>query len=146
MKARWRWLQLGLVCCVLATGGMVLGHGGGLDSSGGHHDRKAGGYHFHRGPLAGQSFASKAAALNALLAYYERQKQPAETPPATEPPVPAEPALPAEDDVRPAKVGETVEVLKRLLIEEEIITEQQFLGELIELREERDRRKSDRGS
>lgn len=24
-------------------------HGGGLDSSGGHHNRKTGGYHYHRG-------------------------------------------------------------------------------------------------
>jgi hypothetical protein len=34
-------------------------HGGGLDSYGCHHNRKAGGYHCHRGPLAGQSFASQ---------------------------------------------------------------------------------------
>jgi hypothetical protein len=27
-------------------------HGGGLDSNGGHHDRKNGGYHFHRSPSA----------------------------------------------------------------------------------------------
>lgn len=33
---------------------------------GGHHNRKLGGYHFHRGPLAGQSFASKAEAAVAL--------------------------------------------------------------------------------
>jgi hypothetical protein len=25
------------------------GHGGSLDSNGGHHDRKNGGYHYHRG-------------------------------------------------------------------------------------------------
>ena len=37
----------------------ALGHGGGLDAYGCHHNRKAGGYHCHRGSLAGQSFASK---------------------------------------------------------------------------------------
>ncbi len=40
-------------------------HGGGLDSLGCHHDRKAGGYHCHRGKLAGQSFGSKEEALSA---------------------------------------------------------------------------------
>ena len=34
-------------------------HGGGLDAYGCHHDRKAGGYHCHRGQFAGQSFASQ---------------------------------------------------------------------------------------
>lgn len=41
-------------------------HGGGLDSLGCHHNRKAGGYHCHRGELAGRSFSSKADALKAL--------------------------------------------------------------------------------
>jgi hypothetical protein len=41
-------------------------HGGGLDGYGCHHNRKAGGYHCHRGPLAGQSFASKDEALKKL--------------------------------------------------------------------------------
>ncbi len=44
----------------------LLPHGGGLDSLGCHHDRKQGGYHCHQGPLADQSFASKAEALEAL--------------------------------------------------------------------------------
>lgn len=34
-------------------------HGDGLDSYGCHHNRKAGGYHCHRGPNAGQSYSSK---------------------------------------------------------------------------------------
>lgn len=41
-------------------------HGGGIDASGGHTDRKAGNYHFHQGPLAGRSFSSKTEALSAL--------------------------------------------------------------------------------
>jgi len=41
-------------------------HGGGLDKLGCHHNRKAGGYHCHRGPLAGQHFNSKRDAANAI--------------------------------------------------------------------------------
>ncbi|MCI0719387.1 MAG: YHYH domain-containing protein [Acidobacteria bacterium] len=41
-------------------------HGGGLDSFGCHHNRKAGGYHCHRGALAGRSFSSKDEALKAM--------------------------------------------------------------------------------
>ena len=37
----------------------AFAHGGGLDGQGCHHNRKAGGYHCHRGPLAGRSFQSK---------------------------------------------------------------------------------------
>ncbi len=44
----------------------ALAHSGGLDSLGCHHNRKLGGYHCHRGPLAGQSFRSKSEALDAL--------------------------------------------------------------------------------
>ena len=44
----------------------VFGHGGGLDGYGCPHNRKAGGYHCHRGPLAGQSFASKNEMLSSL--------------------------------------------------------------------------------
>ena len=42
-------------------------HGGGLDGYG-CHNRKAGGYHCHRGPLAGQSFSSKEEMLKKLPA------------------------------------------------------------------------------
>lgn len=44
----------------------VVAHGGGLDGRGCHNDRKNGGYHCHRGPLAGQSFASSSEAGRAL--------------------------------------------------------------------------------
>lgn len=43
----------------------ALGHGGGLDGYGCHHDRKHGGYHCHGGEHAGQSFASQSDMLNA---------------------------------------------------------------------------------
>lgn len=45
---------------------LALAHGGGLDGYGGHNNRKLGGYHFHRGPLAGNHYASKSEALDAL--------------------------------------------------------------------------------
>lgn len=34
-------------------------HGGGLDGYGCHNNRKQGGYHCHRGDMAGQAFASQ---------------------------------------------------------------------------------------
>jgi len=52
---------MALVLAAVPT--MVLAHGGGLDSYGCHHNRKAGGYHCHRGPLAGRSFSSQAEML-----------------------------------------------------------------------------------
>ena len=45
---------------------LTLSHGGGLDGFGCHHNRQEGGYHCHRGELAGQSFSSKQDALNYL--------------------------------------------------------------------------------
>ena len=56
-------------------------HGGGLDALGCHHDRKAGGYHCHRGALAGRSFSSK---VEAVLAF--RDKVPPHRPGSTVPP------------------------------------------------------------
>ena len=41
-------------------------HGGGLDAHGCHNNRKAGGYHCHRGPLAGHSFTSQDQMLKKL--------------------------------------------------------------------------------
>ena len=55
-----------LVAALLLTSTPLLPHGGRFDSLGCHHDRKRGGYHCHRRPLAGQYFASKAEALRAL--------------------------------------------------------------------------------
>lgn len=54
--------SLGLVALLFA-GGKAFAHGGGLDSSGGHNDRKRGGYHYHRGgPQTGQPSAIRQAA------------------------------------------------------------------------------------
>jgi hypothetical protein len=41
-------------------------HGGGVDAYGCHNNRKAGGYHCHRGALAGESFSSKDEMLKKL--------------------------------------------------------------------------------
>lgn len=51
---------------VVCSPSLAFSHGGGLDGMGGHNNRKLGEYHFHRGPLAGQSFSSKAEAASAL--------------------------------------------------------------------------------
>ena len=62
----------------------VTAHGGGLDANGCHNDRQRGGYHCHRGPLAGQSFSSSAdaaAAMRGRSAPAVPQERP--TPPAT---------------------------------------------------------------
>lgn len=63
MKLTTMWFALfGL----LAMPAAAIAHGGGLDGEGCHHNRKAGGYHCHRGPLAGKSFRSKAEAMRSL--------------------------------------------------------------------------------
>ena len=55
---------LSLLLC-LSIPSISLAHGGGLDAYGCHHNRKAGGYHCHRGEFAGMSFASQAEMLKA---------------------------------------------------------------------------------
>jgi len=57
-----------LIGAVIAAGlsRRAEAHGGGLDSLGCHHNRKKGGYHCHRGPLAGQFFDTKEDAIRAL--------------------------------------------------------------------------------
>jgi hypothetical protein len=66
----------------------VVAHGGGLDGRGCHNDRKNGGYHCHRGPLAGQSFASGGDAARALDAL-RAATPPRKSPPAERPIAPA---------------------------------------------------------
>ncbi|MBI1818638.1 MAG: YHYH domain-containing protein [Deltaproteobacteria bacterium] len=63
----------GFILAAAATAALLVvivarasAHGGGLDAYGCHHNRKAGGYHCHRGSLAGQSFSSKEEMLKAL--------------------------------------------------------------------------------
>lgn len=61
-------LRFTLLAACAAVPGVGEGHGGGLDSYGCHHNRKAGGYHCHRGQLAGQDFVSKTEMLDVLAA------------------------------------------------------------------------------
>ena len=56
-------LGIGLFLCAVMP---AYPHGGGLDGYGCHNNRKVGGYHCHRGPLAGQSFNSKEEMLKKL--------------------------------------------------------------------------------
>lgn len=57
-------------------------HGGGLDTYGCHHDRKAGGYHCHRGPNTGKSYSSKEEMLQSLS---RTDKEAVPAAPATKP-------------------------------------------------------------
>jgi len=59
----WSFLPVFLIVSYAAP---LFAHPGGLDAYGCHNDRKHGGYHCHAGPLAGQSFTSKADMLAAL--------------------------------------------------------------------------------
>src|SRR5262249_47806229 len=68
MKAQVALAALLLLSTVVLTTGPVLAHSGGLDGYGCHHDRKHGGYHCHRGPLAGHAFESQQEMLVALEA------------------------------------------------------------------------------
>ena len=69
---RLRWSSVVVAIGLLALGAMVFAHGGGVDGQGGHNNKKAGNYHFHSGPLTGQTFASKAAATAALARANEK--------------------------------------------------------------------------
>lgn len=64
MKQAFVVMLLSLVLVSLASD--AAAHGGGLDAYGCHHDRKQGGYHCHRGPMAGESFSSQAEMLAAM--------------------------------------------------------------------------------
>ncbi|MBE0532647.1 MAG: thermonuclease family protein [Rhodospirillales bacterium] len=72
-----------------------------------HHNRKAGGYHCHRGPLAGQSFASKEDAARAL----QRASQPQPSARSSTPPPPAATPAPAVlSGVASVIDGDTLEI------------------------------------
>ncbi|MDL2210697.1 YHYH domain-containing protein [Desulfovibrio sp. OttesenSCG-928-O18] len=55
-----------IIAAVMLSPLQAAAHGGGLDGYGCHNDRKNGGYHCHRGPFAGRSFASQGAMLREL--------------------------------------------------------------------------------
>jgi endonuclease YncB( thermonuclease family) len=76
-------LNIIILCLAIAiaTPASALAHGGGLDGYGCHNDRKRGGYHCHRGPLAGQSFGSQADMLAELNAQKKPEQQSVTPPP-----------------------------------------------------------------
>ena len=86
-------LPLVLPAMALAWPTTTLAHGGGLDGYGCHQDHKHGGYHCHRGLLAGTAFASRAHMLDSLSV--ERSKA---APVELAPVAPAAPPLPAAAD------------------------------------------------
>ncbi|MBI5136361.1 MAG: thermonuclease family protein [Nitrospirae bacterium] len=55
-----------LALAVLAAPGYAAAHGVALDTHGCHHDRRAGDYHCHQGPLAGRVFPSRKVAGTTL--------------------------------------------------------------------------------
>ena len=61
-------LSITLVLCLFVGTGLASAHGGGVDGQGGHNNRSAGNYHFHRGPLDGRTYDSKEGTAKALLA------------------------------------------------------------------------------
>jgi len=81
-------ILLSLFAGALAAG-PVHAHSGGLDTHGCHHDRINGGYHCHRGPLAGQSFESQQEMLAAQEAL---NQEPNDHPEWVQPPRPSKKA------------------------------------------------------
>ena len=71
-----------IILLALSLPTLAIAHGGGLDGYGGHHNRKAGGYHVHRGPLAGKHYASQADMLQDLR---KQQAPQAEAPKKAQP-------------------------------------------------------------
>ena len=126
MRSMSKWsvgLFAGVLGLALAASVPAFSHGGGIDSYGGHNDRVSGGYHFHRGPLAGRSYASKAAALRALRAH------------ASPPRTPASGLAPTDasnrekidqQTIRYATTSKTVKALVDVLLKKKLITKQEL--------------------
>ena len=58
--------RLLLILALSAYINSASAHGGGLDSYGCHHDKKAGLYHCHQGTFKGRTFSSQAEMLKEL--------------------------------------------------------------------------------
>ena len=111
------WLGALSAGVVIGMVSLALAHGGGLDAQGGHHDRKSGTYHFHRGPLAGRSFPSKAAATRALR---ELGSGGATKPKADDP----------KQVIKRASTSKKIDALIALLVRKRLITEVELAAEL----------------
>jgi endonuclease YncB( thermonuclease family) len=68
-------MRTSLIFAILFFPVLVVGHGGGLDSYGCHHNRKAGGYHCHQGTNAGKDYTSKQEMLNGSPGVQSKQKR-----------------------------------------------------------------------
>lgn len=112
----------GLVIAAVIMLGMV--HGGGLDGYGGHHDRKLGGYHFHRGPLAGKSYDSQSQAIAALESLRKKQ-------PSTSNPIQG-------SSPQQATLQQQVDAFKLALIKKKIITQAEYDQALAEMLKKKD--------
>lgn len=122
---RKRLLKFVLVAAVgFCISAVAFAHGGGRDSYGGHNDRKHGGYHFHTGPLAGHSYASKNEAIAALQA---RQSGGA---PQAEEPRTVRPVSDMSSDPTIYTAQERVDALTRVLIRKGAITANELSAEL----------------
>jgi hypothetical protein len=73
-------LSVILLGILLSTGRYAHAHGGILDKIGCHTDHKLGGYHCHRGHLAGQKYFSKGEALSASKAKSSSLNRPTNLP------------------------------------------------------------------
>ena len=74
MKMVYRLLMVLVFLCIWAS--TASPHGGGMDGYGGHSNRKAGNYHFHKGPLSGRTFDSKAEAIAELNRLQRKEPEP----------------------------------------------------------------------
>lgn len=62
--------RLGVALAVIVFApALALAHGGGLDKSGCHHDKKAGDYHCHKGDLSGKHFKNEGEAMAAMKSH-----------------------------------------------------------------------------
>jgi hypothetical protein len=82
-----------LAAVALACPVAALAHGGAMDERGCHTDRKAGGYHCHRGEFKGKRFRDEGELL-ALLAPSITCAPPATKSPAPVPVLPSAPSIP----------------------------------------------------
>lgn len=79
---RWRIASsiLAALTIVSVVPAVALSHGGGLDAYGCHRNRKAGGYHCHRGEFSGRSFSRKEDMLDLMQSRKTPQSKPATIP------------------------------------------------------------------
>lgn len=125
MSPKKQMLAAAILAALLLAAPAVFAHGGGRDGNGGHNDRKHGGYHFHTGPLAGQSFGSKAEALAALNGSSGGPRAQTPSPAArAQRAVPPEPATSAA--APQASGGCNCDALAELLISKGIITREEL--------------------